>query len=286
MNKSFTLIEILIVVLTISILSSIIYVASNGARERADFAKILMFSEKLNNSLVENLVAQWDFNEGTGSSVFDSSLNANTGAIISASWSNNKGDCISGSCLNFDGIDDYVNIEKDLTGGLSAVTLSIWAKGEQSANLFKSYGNAILLHFRGAGFYLVGEDGTASGYLGWGSALPFNQWIHIVATWSNLIVGDGKMKIYINGVKQSTELSFAGGSTNKLKTSSYSRIGNYFNSSQPWFKGYVDEINLYSQTFTATRIKEKYYSGLNKLLINNQISKGDYSERIKLAENE
>jgi Tfp pilus assembly major pilin PilA len=227
-TKSFTLIEIMIVVLTISILSSIVYVASGGVRERGEFAKVLMFSEKLSSSLAENAVGEWDLDEGTGSSVYDSSLNTNTGTITGATWQT-KENCISGSCLGFNGVDNYVNIDKDLTGGLSAVTLSVWAKGEQSANLFKSNGNAIILHFRGAGFYLVGGDGTTSGYLGWGSTLPFNQWIHIIATWSNLIVGDGKMKLYINGIKQSTELSFAGGSTNKLNTSSYSYIGHYFN---------------------------------------------------------
>ncbi|MDD5013213.1 MAG: prepilin-type N-terminal cleavage/methylation domain-containing protein [Candidatus Pacebacteria bacterium] len=285
MNKSFTLIEIMIVVLTISILSSIIYVASGGIRERGEFAKVLMFSEKISSSLAENAVGQWDFDEGTGSSVYDSSLNENTGTITGATWET-KNNCVSGLCLGFDGVDDYVNINKDLTGGLSAVTLSLWVRGEQASNLFLSSGNAIILHFRGAGFYLVGGGGTTSGYLGWQSTLPFNQWIHIVATWSNLIVGDGKMKLYVNGTKQSTELSFSGGTTNKLIASGSSNIGHYFNTWQPWFKGRIDEINLYDQTFTAKEIKEKYCFGLFNLLINNQVSKEEYLERIKLAKNE
>jgi Tfp pilus assembly major pilin PilA len=291
MNKSFTLIEVLVVVLTVGILSSIIYVASESARERGNFAKVLMFSEKIKSSLAENMVGQWGLDEGTGENIYDSSMNNNNGTRVgSVAWETNKKNCVYNYCMYFDGVDDYINIAKDLTGGLNSITLSVWAKNENgSSNLFISSGNAIILHFRGAGFYLVGEDGTTSGYLGWGSTLPLNKWLHLVATWSNSSVGDGKMKLYIDSVKQSSELSFTGGATNKLRISTYSYVGHYFNSGQVWFKGYVDEINLYNKALTTTEIKEKYYSGLNNLLVNNQIGQKEYLSslfNIKLTTNE
>ncbi|RLJ10179.1 MAG: hypothetical protein DRP15_00895, partial [Candidatus Aenigmatarchaeota archaeon] len=52
-------------------------------------------------------VAHWRFDEGSGSTVYDSTSNNNDGTINGASWVTGK----YGAALKFDGVDDYVNCE-------------------------------------------------------------------------------------------------------------------------------------------------------------------------------
>ena len=53
------------------------------------------------------LIAEWRFDEGSGNIMKDSSSNGNDGTVHGAAFV----DGISGYALNFDGIDDYVNVE-------------------------------------------------------------------------------------------------------------------------------------------------------------------------------
>lgn len=74
-------------------------------------------------------VAHWKFDEGSGSTAFDSSGNGNDGTLqadmATTSWTTGK----YGGALNFDGVDDYVNVPDsaafDITEG---VTVEFWVK--------------------------------------------------------------------------------------------------------------------------------------------------------------
>ena len=70
-------------------------------------------------------VALYHFNEGTGTNVTDSSDYGNDGIIHNATWT----DGISGNALNFDGVDDYVEIADDDSLDLTTgATLEAWVK--------------------------------------------------------------------------------------------------------------------------------------------------------------
>ena len=60
-------------------------------------------------SLDSNTIALWHFNENSGNTLFDETLNNNDGTITGANWTL---DSISGSALEFDGIDDKISIAK------------------------------------------------------------------------------------------------------------------------------------------------------------------------------
>ena len=124
--------------------------------------------------------------------------------------------------------------------------------------MFRTPGGEIILQFRGAGFYLTGEDGSVSGYLRYSPHPPLNTWVHLVATWNSPTVGDGKMRIYQDGVKQVTELAFDGGETGKLRSSSAFRIGHWFNAWQPWFKGLIDEVRIYNRALSIEEIETRF----------------------------
>jgi len=201
------------------------------------------------------LVANWLFYNGAGDTLYDYSGKGNHGNINGAKWTDKEQ---AGWALDFDGVDDYVDCGNDASlDNFTALTLTAWVNGQQQTNLVwfsgGTYSNEIILHFQGAGFYLVASDGTASGYLDWDSNPPLNEWVHLAATW------DGStMKLYQNGVPQATTLAFSGGSEGKLTNSTRRYIGHRFNSANPWFKGLIDEVRIYNRALSEDEIKKIY----------------------------
>ncbi len=74
----------------------------------------------------DGLVAQWHFDEGSGSVLADSSGNGNDGVVHGATWVEGK----YGKALSFDGVDDYVNCGNDgsLKRSNTDFTIEVWIK--------------------------------------------------------------------------------------------------------------------------------------------------------------
>lgn len=278
-QKSFTLIELLVVIVIISILSSIIIFSTGSTLEKQTRMEALSFSTSLKNKHAEFLVSEWTFDGET----IAGQLAVN--ADVKDSWGYNNGsitgqvtvrdgeDCISGKCLEFNGVEDnYVKLG-NVIKNFSAVTVSLWVypKDTTARNLLNS--NPLILHYRGAGFHLRDANGGESGYLGWNPQILPNKWSHLVATWSST---DGKMNLYLNGKKQTAEKSFA---KQKLGSGSLT-LGQKFNDYQIAFKGLIDELSIYNSALSSSEIKQNYIAGLDSLLANKAISKEEYHQRI------
>ncbi|MDD5568889.1 MAG: LamG domain-containing protein [Candidatus Pacebacteria bacterium] len=285
--SAFTLIEIMVVIVIIAVLAGIVMALNSGATQKAIDTKVRTFANGIPMSLSGNYVASWKFDQ----------INVPAANQTPSAWGDYPGTlsglslptlqttgCVDSNCLYFNGVDattySYVNVPSDLTTGLKALTFECWVNGQQAANIIKSENNSIILHFRGAGFYLFASDDTASNYLGWNSTLAYNVWTHLVATWDG-----ATMKLYVNGTRQASTLAFAGGAANKLHPSTYSWIGHYFNSGQLGFKGYMDELRFYNEALSIGQIRENYYAGVNKLLAKNIITVVDYQNRIAQINN-
>ena len=141
----------------------------------------------------------------TGTTWFDLSGNGRNGTLT-------NGPTYDGQSIVFDGIDD--SSTANLTGvtNFSALTINVWHYSNVTASTCLINNFPSILHFRGAGFYLRSSDNvTDSGYLGWQTPPSGNVWNMLTGTWDGSI-----MKLYLNGNKQSNELSYAGGSTGLL----------------------------------------------------------------------
>ncbi len=290
--KSFTLIEILVVIIIVGILASLVLFSTNDAFDKQKRMEVLNLTEGLKGKNVDLLVSEWNFDGPTSAEA------AATNNDVKDSWGYNHGDitghaptvktgedCVSGKCLYFDGVDDYIQLG-EATSKFTGVTVSLWINPSDtgSRNLFNS--NPLILHYRGAGFYLRIDGGGTCGYLGWSPAPSANKWSYVVATWNNPLIGDGQMRLYIDGVKQGTELACAGGTYGRVNSGTLT-IGHYFNTSQVWYKGLIDEVRVYNKGLSISEVKQNYVAGLDSMLKNGAILKEDYNKRmLNLAKND
>jgi len=172
--------------------------------------------------------------------------------------------------LVFDGKNDYVVVKRDLTGGVPGITICAWIAAGSSSNIF-SFDSA-LLHSHNLGFYLIGHDGRESGYLTWNPDPLYNEWQFIGATWQGSVEaphpgesgagqGIGKMRLYLNGVRQQDELSFAGGPKGRLYGTPEMRIGKRFNQWRDFYKGKTEDVRVYNRALSSDEMMRVYQSG-------------------------
>jgi len=196
------------------------------------------------------LVATYGFEETSGTTVNDASGNGNTGTIKEAVRVNTGK---YGKALQFDGINDWVTVNDSATLDLTnAMTLEAWVYPQSLAN----NGGTVLLKEKSGGAvynlyaYETGDlpvssfnDGTYRVISGT-SALPINQWTHLVATY------DGQyQRLYVNGTQIAQRAQ-----TGLIQQGGILRIGG----NSVWgeyFKGYIDEVRVYNRALTATEVK-------------------------------
>ena len=276
-NKSFTLIELLVVIVIIGILAGVIIVSTSSSISKANFAKAQAFSNTVQQELLLNLVSEWTF-DNTNNPGEDTWGN-NDGTLYGTGGTQNlpqlqpASECVYGTCLNFDGTDDYVNCGNNNNLNLTnSLSLSAWIK-------INGYGteDSIAVIWKDYQFGLrVGINQVPSGFIrttaSWravsGSKLSSNSWHHLV------FVYDGMYgKVYIDSIASGNSLL---GEINQdiynfhIGAQGYSRF----------FNGYIDDARIYNAALSSSQIKQEYIAGLNSLLANNNISKEEYNQRL------
>jgi prepilin-type N-terminal cleavage/methylation domain-containing protein len=301
LKQAFTLIELLVVIAIIGILSGLIVVSMSGVTQKASIAKAQVFSNSLRNSLMLNLVSQWNFDSAVvvadGSAVTSNYLIDSWGqknGIVTANPPTVSSDCIYGSCLNFNG-SKYISIADDAVFNFGAqMTAMLWTKASAQNNT--SIISQIDIGTNQRAWYIVSyspdtsynrmyvaifDDGTvnAAHYTNnyTNSAVFDGNWHLIGFTWSA-----GVLKLYVDG--QSVPFTTSGSlTTNSIYNSTAAlTIGSYLNNGTPtnYFTGLIDEVRLYNLVIPTSKIQEQYYLGLNKMLNNGNISREEYISRI------
>ncbi|MDD5696467.1 MAG: LamG domain-containing protein [Candidatus Pacebacteria bacterium] len=281
MNKSFTLIEILVVIVIIGIISGFIIVSMSGISSKASIAKSQAFANSLRNSLLMNLVSEWKLN---GSA--DDSWGANNGTLIGPTHLpvlKTSSDCVSGSCYQLDGIDDYISIpNNDSLNITGRVTVEIWVNPglqtgswrgiiDREASYMMGYGirTTAVYSESSTGVQFKASNGTERGV---SANVTNNKWNHLAGTYDG-----NNLKIYANSILVAPVASTDGignvSSILTIGTLSYSTASYLFN-------GLVDEAKVYNEAIPTSRIQENYYSGLSRLLANGSIIDEEYEQRL------
>jgi len=214
-------------------------------------------------------VAQWNFDEqmNTGTTttttptVAYDNIGTNDGTLYLPTWQTGS-DCVDGSCLSFNGSNNYASISTipNLPTGNTPHSIEAWIKVNS-------------LPVNRAWILLLGNDGTGAHHwlidnLGvtqfgsWGSvagqgqvqpSFPIGQWKHIVVTFDGTTI-----RGYENG--QLTQTNVA--TFNLLGiplTLAQARFGeNYFN-------GSMDGVRIYDYAITEGQVQQHYNAGLNRL---------------------
>ncbi|GMX58376.1 MAG: hypothetical protein MCSN_0300 [Candidatus Microsyncoccus archaeolyticus] len=294
MNKSFTLIEILIVIVVVGILSSFILVGMSSLTNNANIAKSKAFSGSLRDSLLMNLVGEWKLDEGSGQTISDSwgpnsSFLGDDGTVETDDPTWLSSGCVSQNCLSFDGVDDKVNCGNnsvfDITG---SITIEGWAKFKSDASTYRGsiigHSAAYILNFDPTGrLYFNLRNSADTWFCATYSPILemnfFKNWHNYVGTWNK---ENGFRYLYIDGKLQNTPASC--GIYDLKTTNDNIIIGNVWGN---WpMPGYLDEIKIYKEFASISQIQENYYSGINKLFSKKNISEKEFTQRIiQLASN-
>lgn len=287
-QKSFTLIEILVVIVVIGILSAFILVGMGSISESANIAKSKTFSDSIRNSLLTNLVSEWKLDETSGTTTYDS-WGTNNGTLVGSShlpvWTT-ESNCISKNCLEFDGAEDRVSMGNQSSLNINGeVTLSGWVnfyRVGQEEGLFGRGNHTGAVIDRGPYFlgiynnqiWWVLGDGTTSSVLSPSFTPKINKWYYIVATWNGTTSSSGQ-KLYIDGLLYSYMNSLVSSLQDRFDfligcKGSFSRF----------FNGKIDEIMVYNKNLLINKIQQNYFLGLNNLYKNKGMTKNEYIERI------
>ena len=208
--------------------------------------------------ITSNLVAHWKFDENTGTSAADSSGNSNTGTISGATW-NSSG--VEGSCLDFDGVFDYVSIVNSASLQISGdITISAWVNadsisgqhcivghGPTSSSVQNTYLFAWLSSWLG-GSHQSGNDEYASASISSGDV---GSWVHIA-----IVYDDEDWFLYRNGTQIDSHEAEDQGAVNV--SSSRWAIGAASSLSARFFDGLIDEVRIYGRALSSSDVTEIY----------------------------
>ncbi|MFD0883384.1 LamG-like jellyroll fold domain-containing protein [Streptosporangium algeriense] len=201
---------------------------------------------------VPGLVAAYGMEEGSGTTVGDSSGRNNTGAATDTTWATGK----HGTALSFNGSSSWITVPHAASLRLTTgMTLSAWVKPTDLTN-WRTVVMKDLIAEDGASYGLYASDGNVPA--GWllttegeqrspkgTTALPANTWSHLALTYDGTTA-----RLYVNGA-QAGQLAVAGDfydDGGDLHIGGNSVWGEFFG-------GLIDEVRLYNRAQTATEIQ-------------------------------
>jgi len=207
-----------------------------------------------------DLVSRWEFDESNGNIAYDSA-NGNHGTIYGATWTSG----IINGALNFDGLDDYVNVGDNPSldfGDADSFSICAWIKysgtmdGERHSIVGKRNhdGNAwqegygLWVTFNNLYFHI--ED-TSNTYVGiFGSTLAAdNKWHHVAAVRNTT---EDKLYLYIDGSFDATPVEDT--TTNTLSGNEPLTIGRSHGDN--YFTGIIDDVRIYNHALSENEIRE------------------------------
>jgi hypothetical protein len=207
-----------------------------------------------------DLIAQYDFDEGLGAILHDSSGNGNDGDIKgqNVQWVDRR----KGYCLEFNGIDSYVDCGSGSAFGFTdAVTVEAWVlpEGQPSTEvgiLGKHYESYFLTFYSDGFCYWYINHGVA-GVANYAKAeLPWGVWHHVAATYSSATL---RLELYVDGELRSAP-DLNPGSPPKIQPGQSFLIG-FNHSLSGFFQGLIDNVKVYSRALAANEVRDRFQAG-------------------------
>ncbi|MCL5015997.1 MAG: LamG domain-containing protein [Patescibacteria group bacterium] len=226
---------------------------------------------------VHGLVGYWGFDEGGGTTANDSSGFLNTGTMYSSSTITNlhtATNCLSESCVYFDGTDDYINNGATPQLNNSVVfTIIAWVKTNTASIQQEIAQRGSSAHVHGYIFFeilntgkvrLDSESSSTLSHVLASSADPLSagQWYQVAG-----VARTNNLQVYVD--EQGGSLTDYSGLYPLVTgdNSSYGRRMNIgaltYNSPIPSsvFNGLIDDVRVYNRALTTAQIQAMYNAG-------------------------
>jgi hypothetical protein len=218
----------------------------------------------------EGLIGYWNFDEGTGTAVKDSSPNGNNGTLVAGlqdalaqpvaapMWSDGK----KGKAISLNGVDQWIRVPRsdsiDSTGQSTFVSVAAWvnfkevtqatANSQYNFVLNRQEVGTAYEHF-GLGLH-QGKATAAIHFFFTTSATPMelNKWVHLAMSYDGITA-----KTYVDGVEVATQdigWTIAADSTPIT-------IGGAQNLDviKEFVSGQIDELHLFNTALTPDQVK-------------------------------
>ncbi|MBI1978944.1 MAG: LamG domain-containing protein [Candidatus Aenigmarchaeota archaeon] len=243
-----------------------------------------------------SLVGYWKMDEGSGSTIADSSGNMNTGNLTNMNTTGNatsgwnSTDCKFGNCMKFDGINDRIVVSHGNTldfDNSTSFTLSFWLKYDALRRQFMfdtrgtgQDGWAIETSVAGTTISMGGRDDDSTGFPANGVSITDLGW-HFYSFVLKRGVG---LSIYKDGVLGNGPVLLTG-IDNFTETSNFT-IGDVAGGGFPC-ACLLDSVTVYRRALSEQEIKAEYDLGsqinsgeIATIKIYNQLSKGTHTLRL------
>ncbi|NIA04025.1 MAG: DUF2341 domain-containing protein, partial [Nitrospiraceae bacterium] len=206
--------------------------------------------------IIDDTIASWMLNEGSGTSAEDTSGNNNVGTLPGGtSWISSPFD----KALSFDGSSGYMSVANSNSLNPSYLSVSFWANFHQNGN-----GNAFINkenqyefglstsnHLQAA---IMTSAGSWAWIVGTGAAVPTNQWVYVTVTYDGTYV-----YFYINGTLSSKVANNHAGTI--VSTSNELDVG-CRNPGDSYYNMDIDNLEIFNKVISGEQIKADYESGV------------------------
>jgi len=201
-------------------------------------------------------IGYWNFDEGYGTTAYDSTGYGNDGTITGATWVQNGK---KGKALSFNGSSDYVDCGNDesLEFGTGDFSISAWVKTSGNSEdwagiLWKGKVNDPAPNYEPS--YSFSKSGSSDSYFfnagHWADrasfgALEDGEWHYLVG-----VVDSGVSKAYLDGKYQNQSIA----TDSDYSTSFKIGIGVLSRN----FNGLIDEVRIYDKALSENEVKQLY----------------------------
>ena len=178
----------------------------------------------------------------------------------------------SNNALQFDGIDDYVqlpdSLSSDAISGKEAITIEYWYKGSalnSPVRFQDDSGNYVVAGWSGTSFIISSDGGSGNG-LSFESedVISDGQWHHVAMTWQRNTANG--FALYLDGRLYASRDSADVTLPTIVGNNNYANLGAlHSNTSSSWsefLNGSLDEVRIWSDVRTAEEITDNMYTEL------------------------
>ena len=183
------------------------------------------------------------------------------------------GTLYSGRALEFDGVTDYVSLDKiNINGTSGTTTISAWVRTDDAGvtqNIFANTydtDNRVALQVKGDEAIIGHSSGSSKS----GTILD-NTWTHLVGT-----IDDGTYSLYINGEAQAGTSSISSCSSTQV-----ARIGSRADSSTELFNGDISNFQIWDKVWSLTDAQYAYTHPEKLITHNSAVTSGTTISNLK-----